>query len=133
MFLANVLVISFNYQIWKQLDSENKHIHLRPIPHALRNWQVLYYVRKLITTNELKYYMNLRVNFNLNKFENLNQRWDVFQFDGMKSTKQWFSKLWMFYLCKNLIFFDFWLTFASQMLIYEYQRGSQRILCIYIL
>ena len=36
-------------------------------------------------------------------------------------------------LLKNLIFFDFWLTFASQMLIYEYQRGSQRILCIYIL
>ena len=59
--------------------------------------------RKLITVIELQYYVNLRANFNLNKFENLSSRFDrqsiinqhsaSFQCDGMKATKQSFSKL----------------------------------------
>ena len=40
MFYLLILII-------KQLDSENKHICLRPIPHTLRNWQVLYYVLEI--------------------------------------------------------------------------------------
>ena len=44
---ANVLLIGLNYQISKDLDSENKYIRLRPIPHAPRNLQILDYVQEI--------------------------------------------------------------------------------------
>ena len=68
---SNVLLIDINYHIWKQLDSENKifRIHCGIDKFCIT-------IRKLIKAIELQYYMNLKANFNLNKFENLSTRFD---------------------------------------------------------
>ena len=68
---SNVLLIDINYHIWKQLDSENKifRIHCGIDKFCIT-------IRKLIKAIELQYYMNLKANFNLNKFENLSIRFD---------------------------------------------------------
>ena len=56
--------------MFEQLDAENKHIRLRPIPHVLRNWEVLIYVKETDYDHWDAILRNLKANFNLNKFEN---------------------------------------------------------------
>ena len=68
---SNTLLIGLNYQIWKQLDSENKHYACTA---ELTNF--ILRVGNLITNIELYYYVNLKANFNLNKFKNLSIRFD---------------------------------------------------------
>ena len=91
--------------------------------------------RKLITTIELQYYVNLKANFNLNKFENLSiqfEKQSIISIRSFFSVMDWkqpnnhFKALNVSSMSK----FDFFcwflrLTFASQMLIYECQSGSQ--------
>ena len=60
-------------QTWKQLHSENKHrFHVK----CGIDDKFCITCRKLIMTTELQYFLNLRTNFNPDKFENLSTQFE---------------------------------------------------------
>ena len=95
------------------IKSESRLIQKTNIPHALRNWQILYYVQEIDYKHWAAILCQLECKFNLNKLQNssiLFERQSVISIQLFFNVMGWewqgkhFTKLKMFYLCQNFIF-----------------------------
>ena len=115
---------------------ENKHIRLRPFPHAVRKIDKFCITfRKLIPTIELQYFVNLKANFNLNKFENLPLR---FERKSIISIQSFFNVMWWerpsnhFQSSKCFIYVKIWFSLHKSqgwLLPQKYEFRSVKMVC----